>query len=198
MLVVARNVSIVGETAGLGNGFTIKGGRTGISVSNSGSATITDNHITENRIGVTVTRTSFGLIEDNRIDANGFDDDENPINRGHGIFVGMSSSALINYNTIDSNGDVGVRVAGASNARLSDNDITGNENEGLDVTLNANVRLSDGSGGPNKLEGNGNFGWRCRINASIWPTENQDFGVGGNAGGNTSIESDCVKQGPFD
>lgn len=179
-------------------GFTISGGFDGIRVRNSGSAIISDNTVENNyREGVNVVGSSHAQIEGNKIRHNGFDSNGNPVNRGHGIFVGQSSNAVIVSNEIDGNGDIGVRVADASAARLNDNDVTDNQNDGIDVTLNSSVRLSDPSTSPaaaNRINGNGGFGWRCRINSSIWPEQNQNY-TGGNGLGNTSIESGCVKQG---
>lgn len=183
------------------DGFTMSGGFIGIQARNAGSAVVTGNVIEKNRReGINIVGSSTAQITGNTIQMNGFE-----ATRGHGIFVGQSSNANIAGNVIDGNGDVGVRVADASAARLSDNDITNNRSSGIDVTLNSSVRLSDPSTGTisNRISGNGTgvpsvrgFGWLCRINSSIWPFQNQDFGAG-NAPANTSIESGCVKQGAF-
>ncbi len=188
ILVLGRNIAI--------DGFIISGGKQGIFIDNTASATIANNQITDNTRGIIIFRASTGNIEDNVISGNGFDEDGEPIIRGHGIFIGLSSSATINRNVIDANGAVGVRFAEASSGRLSDNTITNNQTLGLDVSFNSSVRLSDGGGGPNLFEGNGGYGWQCQINSSIWPTENQNFGTGNNLS-NTNIGSSCVKAGSF-
>jgi parallel beta-helix repeat protein len=122
-------------------GFTITGGRSGVSVQNGGTATI-DGNVIQNtgQHGISVTQGSTAVIVNNTIQ-------NNP---EHGISIGQSSSANIGFrspqdtaaspNLIQNNGSNGINVSDSGTARIDGNMIQGNTS-GINVSDNSSARI---------------------------------------------------------
>ena len=166
-------------------GFTITGGRFGMSVGRSGSAVFEDNTITgASNHGVHVSQSSFALFIDNTITLNG----------GMGVFLRQASGANFINNDINTNGRNGIRVSKGSHA-----DIQG----GNTITFNGTARISAGiqadrqsavdlsfDGVPNEMVSNSGNGLFCARSSSVIFEVPQIFG-----GGDGFFASDCDVSG---
>lgn len=183
--VLGRNITI--------RGFTITGGRQGISVLRGGSALIDGNTIQgTSRQGIVVLQIGHARIVNNTIQLNpntgisvqensfariGFLDGEGTVqgnvirkNGVAGVIVQSGSGASLVGNSISDNDGPGVSVKGASQAHLAANHIDGNGSDGVTVAQNSYVQLGGEAGilnSPNDTQvPNGGFGLRCSLNSS--------------------------------
>ncbi len=146
-------------------GFTVTGGRQGISVIFGGQAVIDGNTIQgAAQAGIVVKRTSQSMIVNNTVQNNGrfgivisansfgsvgfltsFDKTASPNivqnNRRTGITVARSSAARIVGNTIRNNKRFGVSIRLTSDADITNNTIDSNGRAGIRVIENSHVRL---------------------------------------------------------
>ena len=174
-------------------GFTITGGRAGISVDRGATALLDGNtiehtgrfgiimggwssaNIVNNTIqnnashGILVTGNAFGFIGFRSADDTVASPNIIRNNGMHGISLQFSSSARIAGNTISDNVRNGINVALASQATISDNAIDANEQNGISVTENSGVNLGSDTGtgifdAPNRTTvNNGLRGISCRV-----------------------------------
>ena len=146
-------------------GFTIIGGRHGVQIQRSGSATIDTNTIRNaSGHGVLVNDNSFARIVDNTIEHNA----------QNGICVCEHASAEIGFrgdfatqaspNVVRSNGGFGIHVSDASYAEIESNTVSLNINAGIAITDGSSARIGFQSGfvgtfsNANTVELNGNRG----------------------------------------
>lgn len=134
---------------------TIDGGMWGITVSEGGTATITDNTIQNaTNFGVFVTRQSFATISRNDIQNNG----------QHGISIYENGSAAIGAsspldniatcgNHIQNNGQNGIAVAFSSYASIVGNTINNNGRNGIGVNMVSIILVSGNDISGNVLDG---------------------------------------------
>ena len=199
-------------------GFTIRGGRTGISIDRGASGLVDGNTIEHTgRVGIIVGGWSTANIVNNTIRNNathgimvngssfafiGFRTADDSVaspnaihgNTMHGINVTFSSSARIAGNAISNNLRNGVNVDRASQATVSDNDIDGNGLNGIGVTENGGVNLgSDANAGifdaPNRTSvNNGARGISCRVGGYA----NGRLGTLNGSAGAKSFGSSCI------
>ena len=151
-------------------GFTITGGRAGVSIDRGASAVVEGNKIEQaGRFGVIIGSWSTANIFNNVIENNGShgiyvtgnawvfigfatadDTVASPnlirFNGVHGINVSWSAAARIAGNTISDNARNGVNVERASQATISDNTIDHNGGHGVFVTENSGVNLGSDVG----------------------------------------------------
>jgi nitrous oxidase accessory protein NosD len=138
------------------SGFTIMGGLEGILVHRNGVATITDNLITSNRIGIGLNQASSARIANNTI--------QNSISSG--ISVAENASVRVGFisfqpgvpggvgsNTIQNNGSDGVIVSRSANAIILGNLIKGNARDGVRVHSHGQADIAS-----NIIEVNGGNG----------------------------------------
>jgi len=204
--VLGRNITI--------RGFTITGGRQGISVLRGGSALIDSNTIQESAgFGIIVLQIGHARIVNNTIQLNpnagisvqensfariGFLDLGGPAlgnvirrNGVAGVIVQQASGGSLVGNNISENDGPGVSVSGASHADLASNRIDGNSSDGVAVTANSDVQLGDEPGilnPPNETAvPNGGVGLRCSQNSSAGGS----LGTLNGAGGVKRFDSSC-------
>lgn len=200
-------------------GFTVKGGRQGISIVRGGTAVV-DGNTVENtgRTGVTVSQNSSAQIINNTIRNNpnqgilvagssfawiGFLDNvedttakPNTIqNNAVGIEVDRGSAARIHGNIITGNKRAGVGVERGSQADIGGNTINGNGGDGIFMVGNSTVNLGNDTGNdfrrlPNTSDApNGGFGIRCSINSSA---DGRLATLNGSKGSKDFTETGCV------
>lgn len=184
--VLGRNITI--------HGFTITGGRQGVSVLRGGSALIDGNTIQNSGgFGIIVLQIGHARIVNNTIQLNpnagisiqensfariGFLDLGGPAlgntirrNGVAGVVVKQTSGASLVGNSVSDNEGPGVLVSGASHADLSGNHINSNASDGVLVTQNSYAQLGGGGGildAPNDTQvPNGGFGLHCSLNSSV-------------------------------
>jgi parallel beta-helix repeat protein len=178
-------------------GFTVTGGRDGISVNRGGQAVLDGNTVQDAaRFGVFVGQSSFATIVNNTVQNNqssginiggssyaligifsGLDKSASPNtiqnNGQNGISVSRSSNARITGNTIRNNKLNGVLVSRASQADITSSVLEGNGMSGVDVSQNSSVQLGADTGtgiyqSPNTTSaGNTQFGIKCTVNSSV-------------------------------
>jgi parallel beta-helix repeat protein len=178
-------------------GFTITGGRVGVSIDRGASALIDGNTIEyTSRFGIIIGSWSTANIINNTIQNNGshgiqvngsafafigFGNADDTVaspnvirfNGAHGINVTFSASARIAGNTISDNARNGVNVERASQATVSTNVIDHNGANGILVTENSGVNLGSDSGqglfdAPNSTSANNiGSGVACRVGGYV-------------------------------
>ena len=193
-------------------GFTITGGRAGVSIDRGASAVVEGNTIEHaGRFGIIVGSWSTANIFNNVIENNGSHgvyvtgnawvfigfasaDDTVPspnvirFNGVHGINVSWSAAARIAGNTISDNVRNGVNVERASQATISDNAIDHNGGHGVFVTENSGVNLGSDTGtgifdAPNWTNANNlGSGVACRVGGYV-------NGRSGTLKGNAGVKS---------
>lgn len=199
-------------------GFTITGGRAGVSIDRGGSGLVDGNTIEHTgRFGIIIGAWSTANIVNNTIQHNGShgilvngnafafigfrtaDDTVASPNviRGnalHGINVTLSSTARIAGNTISDNLRNGINVDRASQANVSDNVIDANGLNGIFVTENSGVNLGSDSGtglfdAPNRTTTNNLLrGISCRVGGYA----NGRIGTLTGSAGQKSFGSSCI------
>jgi parallel beta-helix repeat protein len=200
-------------------GFTVRGGRQGISIVWGGTA-IVDGNTVENtgRSGVALSQNSSARITNNTIRNNpnqgilvagssfawiGFTDNveettpkPNTIqNNGVGIEVDRGSAARIHGNTITDNKGYGVGVERGSQADIGGNAINGNGGDGIFMVGNSTANLGSDTGSdfrrtPNTSGApNSGFGIRCSINSSA---DGRLGTLNGSKGAKDFKETGCV------
>ena len=184
--VLGRNITI--------KGFTITGGRQGISILRGGSALIDSNTLQESvGIGIIVLQIGHARIVNNTIQFNpgggisvqensfariGFLDLGGPAlgntvrkNGGAGVIVQSTSGAALVGNNVSENDGPGVWVKGASHTHLAANHIDNNASDGVSVSQNSYVQLGGEAGilnAPNDTAvPNVGFGLHCTLNSSV-------------------------------
>jgi parallel beta-helix repeat protein len=188
-----NTLSVRGVTGFVVTGFTITGGRAGVSIDRGSTALVDGNTIEHaGRFGIIVGGWSTANIVNNTVQNNanhginvtgnafvfiGFATADDTVaspntirhNGVHGINVSYSSSARVAGNTITDNTRNGINVDRASQAAVSDNTIDANGQNGIFVTENSGVNLGTdmGSGifdAPNRTTtNNGLRGISCRL-----------------------------------
>ena len=185
-------IAVRGIDARIEDWDLISGGRNGISLSFSASATIARNKVVGAADhGIVVNRSAFATIDRNEV----LD------NVKVGIKIMKSGSADLFNNTVSGTKERltggsghGIMVNLGASADLEGNTSTGNAADGLRVQETSAVRLRTRRGrppNPNKFEGNERHGVHCRTNSSIDVTTKPDFGTG-NTSGNISLAGSCV------
>ncbi len=181
-------------------GFTITGGRAGVSIDRGASALINGNTIEHaSRFGIIIGSWStaniifafvgFGNADDTVASPNVI-----RFNGVHGINVTFSASARIAGNTISDNARNGVNVERASQATVSSNAIDHNGANGVFVTENSGVNLGSDSGdglfdAPNVTTTNNiGSGVACRVGGYV---NGRRGTLNGNAG-IKSIGTSCI------
>jgi nitrous oxidase accessory protein NosD len=153
-------------------GFTVSGGSEGILVHRNGMATITNNLIIGNRVGIALNQSSSARIADNTVQnstTSGVSISENASarigfisfqsgvpggvgsntiqnNAGNGISVSRSANAIILGNVIKGNGGDGVNVFRQGQADISSNIIETNSGDGVSVSGTSSVNLGEDTG----------------------------------------------------
>jgi hypothetical protein len=210
----AATVTVLGRNITI-QGFTITGGRQGVSVLRGGSALIDSNLIEGSAgAGVIVLQNGHARIVNNRIQLNanagilvqensyariGFLDLGGPAlgniiqnNAVAGILIQGTSGAWVVGNGIAENDGPGVSIRGASEASLAGNHINQNQSDAVTVTQNSFVQLGDEPGilnAPNETAGlNGGFGVRCLLNSSV----DGELGTLTGATGATDFAKSCA------
>jgi parallel beta-helix repeat protein len=188
-----NTISVRGARGITVTGFTITGGRAGISVDRGATALVDGNTIEgSGRFGIIVGGWSSANIVNNTIQNNpshginvtgnsfvfiGFATADDTVaspniirNNGvHGINVSFSSSVRVAGNTISDNIRNGINVDRASQATVSDNTIEANGLNGIFVTENSGVNLGSDTGtgifdAPNRTTANNGLrGISCRV-----------------------------------
>jgi parallel beta-helix repeat protein len=179
-------------------GFTITGGQDGIHLSGPAHAVINGNVITGNLgRGIHLDKGSVAQIVNNAIQGNGgvgihvtensharigflIPPDEKPApntiqtNGGHGVQVGLASSAWIVGNTIVGNKASGIMVDRNSTVDIVGNTITANDGDAITTSRHSGVNLkSEGTPrheGPNQTDParkNGGVGIRCSMGGYV-------------------------------
>lgn len=199
-------------------GFTITGGRAGVSIDRGASALINGNTIEyTSRFGIIIGAWSTANIINNTIQNNashgiqinggafafvGFGNADDTaaspnvirFNGVHGINVTFAASARIAGNTISDNARNGVNVERASQATVSSNTIDHNGANGVFVTENSGVNLGSDSGdglfdAPNVTTANNiGSGVVCRVGGYV---NGRRGTLNGNAG-IKSIGTSCI------
>jgi parallel beta-helix repeat protein len=189
----AATVTVLGRNITI-KGFTITGGRQGISVLRGGSALIDSNTIQESAgIGIIVLQIGHARIVNNTIQFNpgggisvqensfariGFLDLGGPAlgnivrkNGVSGVIVQSTSGAALVGNSVSENDGPGVSVKGASQSHLAANHIDNNAADGVSVSQNSYVQLGGEAGilnAPNDTQvPNVGFGLRVSLNSSV-------------------------------
>jgi parallel beta-helix repeat protein len=178
-------------------GFTLTGGRDGVTLRGALNVVVEHNAIHGNgRIGVNVHRVSYALIVGNTIRDNrsfgivlmenasariGFKETTAPspnpnvieANGSDGIYVARSSNAWIAGNTIAGNARHGVYIEKSAQAEVMANTIDSNAGHGVFVTHNSGAHLGSGTGArwmdkPNTTTvPNSGFGIQCSVGAYL-------------------------------
>jgi hypothetical protein len=149
-------------------GFTITGGRAGVSIDRGASGLVDGNTIEfTGRFGIIIGSWSTANIINNTIRNNG----------SHGIQVNGNAFAFIGFgnaddtvaspNVIDHNGANGIHVSFAGAARIAGNTITNNIGHGVNVERASQAAISS-----NTINANGGSG--------VYVTENSGANLGGN------------------
>ena len=180
-------VSIFGREFIIQNFKVIRGGSTGIRVSETATATIKNNTIRgASGQGIRVEEISTATIIGNRVRKNGGDgisileasaveigancteDDLNIIARNgqSGIALSSKAQATIIGNIIRNNDANGIFVSDGSMADTASNVITGNGGDGIDVSLGSSVRMGRRNE-PASCENNPNSTNSNNLNAGI-------------------------------
>jgi hypothetical protein len=144
-------------------GFTITGGREGISVERGSNSIINNNDISNAAgNGMRAGELAFVVITNNNIHSNGF----------HGIFITETSTARIGFNLsndsspspnmIQANDESGILVSRGSSAQIVSNSILNNGANGVSVT-----RASQADIASNTINGNGGSGVLVSTNSGV-------------------------------
>ena len=186
----AATVTIRGRGITL-KGFTIIGGRHGVQIHRSGTATVDRNTImSAANHGVGVLDNGTARIVDNVIEGNG----------ANGICVCEHSVADIGFrgdfatagspNIVRNNGNSGIVVADASYAEIESNQILGNANAGISVDNSSSAKIGAQSGvagtfaNGNTIQQNGNRGIVVARSSSARIVENK---IRNNTGDGVSV-----------
>lgn len=182
-----KTVSIFGSGITIQNFRVIRGGSTGIFLSDSASAKIKNNRIRGARgPGIAVEGNSFATIIGNRIRRNGgnginifeassarigtncTEEALNVIARNgqSGISLIRNAEASILGNIIRNNGTNGIFVADSSMADTGSNVITGNGGDGIDVRRGSSVRMGRRNA-PDSCQNNPNSTNQNNLNGGI-------------------------------
>jgi len=133
----ASNVWIEGFTVRLGDGIRLLG--------LTENATVTDNLLIGNIVGIMIVDASRNTISSNNMTRNTCE----------GIIIHHSSSNTVHDNDITDNGQDGIRVESTSNFNtFFHNNLTDNDNAGIWITSNSSNNIVHGS----NISGNGHSG----------------------------------------